>query len=185
VQCVDVAEWLLVDELRTDPELERHVQACASCTHVARGLERLDVVMAATLVVAPPLDLQRQLAQLAFDAGVPPAVPWWRRIGQFSLSDWLAVRPQMVAAQGLAAVMLALASWQVFGWLTAFQPVVGDVGYAVELVIGSPATSFLGGMQIDLQSMAIWSAVGLGGWLVSEDGLIGRWLSARQRQRLP
>jgi len=39
---------------------------------------------------------------------------------------------------GLAAVMLALASWQIFGVLSAFQPVVGDVGYAMELVAGSP-----------------------------------------------
>ena len=26
--------------------------------------------------------------------------------------------------------MLALASWQVFGWLNLFRPVIGDVGYA-------------------------------------------------------
>jgi len=77
---------------------------------------------------------------------------------------------------------LALASWQVFGWLTAFQPVVGDVGYAMELVVGSPAAVYLGGLQFDLQSMAIWSLVGIGGWLISEDGLIGRRLSSRQRQ---
>jgi hypothetical protein len=89
----------------------------------------------------------------------------------------------MVAAQGLAAIMLALASWQVFGWLTAFQPVVGDVGYAMELVVGSPAAVYLGGLQFDLQSMVLWSLVGVGGWLVSEDGLIGRRLSSfRQRQ---
>ena len=180
MQCVDAAERLLVDELAGDPELAGHVRACARCTHVARGLERLDVVMAAALVVAPPADLQRRLAELVVDATPRPA-PWWRRLGEIRL----ALQPQMVAAQSLAAVMLALASWQLFGWLTAFQPVVGDVGYAVELVIGSPATSLLGGLQLDVQSMAIWSAVGLGGWLVSEDGLIGRWLSRRQRQRLP
>ena len=183
MQCVDITERLLVDELGTDPELDRHVADCASCAHVARGLAHLDSVLTSALVVAPPLDLQRQLAQLALDAARPQQAPWWRRFGELNLSEWLAQRPQMVAAQGLAAIMLALASWQVFGWLTAFQPVVGDVGYAMELVVGSPAAVYLGGLQFDLQSMVLWSLVGVGGWLVSEDGLIGRRLSSfRQRQ---
>jgi hypothetical protein len=179
VQCVDIAERLLVDELGSDPELDRHVADCASCAHVARGLTHLDGVLQSALVVAPPLNLQRLLAQLAVDAAQPRQAPWWRRFGEFNVSEWLAQRPQMVAAQGLTALMLALASWQVFGWLTAFQPVVGDVGYAMELVVGSPAAMYLGGLQLDLQSMVIWSLVGIGGWLV---GWIGRRLSSRQRQ---
>jgi len=86
--------------------------------------------------------------------------------------------------QGLAAIMLALSSWQVFGWLTAFRPEVGDVGYAMELVAASPAAVYLSGFQIDLQSLGLWSLVGIAGWLISEDGLIGRQLSSR-RLRLP
>ncbi len=182
MQCIDFTERLLVDEPGSDPELDRHVAECASCAHVARGLTQVDSVLSSALVVPPPLDLQRQLAQLAFDAARPEQAPWWRRLGEFNLTEWLAQRPQMVAAQGLAAIMLALASWQVFGWLTAFQPVVGDVGYAMELVAGSPAAVYLGGLQFDLQSMATWSLVGIGGWLISENGLIGRYLSSRQRQ---
>jgi hypothetical protein len=182
VQCVDFTERLLVIEPGTDPELDRHVADCARCAHVARGLTQLDSVLTSVLVVTPPLDLQRQLARLAFDAARPQQAPWWRRLGELNLSEWLAQRPQMVAAQGLAAIMLALASWQVFGWMTAFQPVVGDVGYAMELVAGSPAAVYLGGLQFDLQSMVMWSLVGIGGWLISEDGLIGRRLSSRQRR---
>jgi hypothetical protein len=87
----------------------------------------------------------------------------------------------MVAAQGLAAVLLALASWQIFGWVTTFQPVVGDVAYALELVIASPAAVYMGGLQIDLQSLGLWSVVGIVGWLISEDGLIGRRFSNRPR----
>jgi hypothetical protein len=182
VQCVDVTERLLVDELGSDPELDRHVADCANCAHIARGLRRLDSVLTSVLVVAPPLDLQRQLTQLALEAARPRQAPWWSRLGQLNLSAWLTQRPQMVAAQGLAAIMLALASWQVFGWLTAFQPVVGDIGYAMELVVGSPAAMYLGGLQFDLQSMVVWSLVGIGGWLVSENGLIGRRFSSRQRR---
>ena len=70
--------------------------------------------------------------------------------------------------------MLALASWQVFGWLNLFRPVIGDVGYAMQLVAASPAAGYLGGLQIDLQSLTVWSLVGIVGWLVSENGLLGR-----------
>jgi hypothetical protein len=178
VQCVDITERLLVDGLGSDPELESHVAGCERCSRIVHGLERVDVVLTSTLVVAPPLELQRQLAQMALDAARPEPAPWWRRLGQINFADWLAQRPQTIAAQGLAAVMLALASWQIFGWVTAFQPVVGDVGYAMELVAGSPAVAYLGGLQIDLQSLGLWSLVGLGGWLISENGLIGRRLSS-------
>jgi hypothetical protein len=189
VHCADVTERLLVDERGSDPELDRHVAECVRCAHVAQRLERLDGVLGATLVVAPPLELQRQLAQLVLDAARPtPALTWRARassaLGQWNPADWFAQRPQMVAVQGLAAIMLALASWQVFGWLTAFRPVVGDVAYAMELVFASPASVYLGGMQIDLQSLALWSLVGIAGWLISEDGLIGRQLSGSSR-RLP
>ena len=74
----------------------------------------------------------------------------------------------------LATILLALTTWQVFGWLSAFRPVVGDVGYAMELLAASPAAPYLGGLQIDLQSLALWSVIGLGGWVVSENGVLGR-----------
>src|SRR5205823_583717 len=134
-----------------DPELDRHVATCSQCARVARGLGRVDDLLRTSLVVTPPADLQRRLAQLAVEAARPEIVPWWRRLGEFNVAGWLAQRPQMVAAQGLAAVMLALASWQILGWLSSFQPVVGDVGYAMTLVAASPAVAYLGGLQIDLQ----------------------------------
>jgi hypothetical protein len=188
VQCVDVTERLLAAEPGHDPELDRHLPSCARCSHLAHGLERVDEVLQVSLIVAPPLELQQQLAQLALDYARPQPRPWWARIpeavGQLSLADWLGQRPQMIAAQGLAALMLALASWQIFGWLSAFQPIVGDVAYAMELVVASPAVTYVGGLQIDFQSMALWSLVGIGGWLISEDGLIGRRI-ASSGLRLP
>jgi hypothetical protein len=187
VHCADVTERLLVDEGGSDPDLDRHVAECVRCAHVAQRLERLDAVLGTMLVAAPPLELQQQLAQLVLASTRPSPAPsstWWARLSQWSPADWLAQRPQMVAVQGLAAVMLALASWQIFGWMSAFRPVVGDVGYAMELVAASPAAAYLSGLQIDLQSLGLWSLVGIAGWLVSEDGLIGRQLSSR-RLRLP
>jgi hypothetical protein len=186
MQCDDVTEQLLAAD-QHDPEVDRHVASCALCAHVARGLKRLDAVLSASLVVQPPVELQRQLAELAVAAARPQPLPWWRRALQGELSfDWLVLRPNVVAAQGLAAVMLALASWQIFGWLNLFRPVIGDVGYAMELVAASPASAYLGGVQIDLQSLALWSLVGIGGWLVSENGAIGSRLSSlTTRLRLP
>jgi hypothetical protein len=174
VDCVEVADKLLATEPGHDPELEQHIATCERCASLSRGLARLDAVLGTTLVVAPPPELQAALAQLVVEHARPQSVPWWQRLGQINLTEWLAQRPQMIAAQGLAAIMLALASWQVFGWLSTFQPIVGDVAYAVELVAASPAATYLGGFQIDFQNLGLWSLVGLGGWLVSENGLIGR-----------
>jgi hypothetical protein len=169
---------LLADEAGSDPEIEQHLAGCECCAHVARGLSRLGDVLRTSLVVAPPLELQQQLLELAWSAAKPQSRPWWMRIpelvAQLNVAAWLAQRPQMIAAQGLAAVMLALASWQIFGWVSAFQPVVGDVAYAMELVAASPAAAYLGNVQIDFQSLGLWSLVGIAGWLISEDGLIGR-----------
>jgi hypothetical protein len=188
VQCVDVTERLLVDKLGSDPELDRHVAECARCEHMVQGLGRLDAVLSSTVIVTPPLELQHQLAQLALEYARPANETWWTRatdvLRQLNLADFLAQRPQMVAAQGLAAIMLTLASWQIFGWMTTFQPVVGDAAYAMQLVAASPASVYLGGLPFDLQNMGIWSAVGIVGWLISENGWLGRRLSAT-RLRLP
>src|SRR5262249_58956346 len=41
----------------------------------------------------------------------------WSVTGVQTCALPILLRPNAVAAQGLAAVMLALASWQIFGWL--------------------------------------------------------------------
>jgi hypothetical protein len=181
VDCLEVAEKWLVGELREDLELMRHAAECVGCARMARGLARVDTLLVAAVVVSPPLDLQRRLAQLVADSTMPVPVPWWRQILQFDFTNVVA-RPQMVAVQGLAALMLALASWQIFGFVSAVQPVIGDVGYAMELVAASPAAVYLGSVQIDFQSLGIWSVVGIAGWLISENGLVGRRIASRGQQ---
>jgi len=184
VDCIDVTELLLAEEVTEHPDVDEHIASCARCTRIARGVGRLDMVLSATLLIEPPAQLQAQLVQLALNAARPPRVPWWQSLASFDFTAWLTQRPQMIAAQGLAAVMLALASWQVFGWLSAVQPVLGDVAYAVTLVAGSPAVAYLGSVQIDFQSLGMWSVVGIAGWLVSENGVIGRRI-ASSGLRLP
>jgi hypothetical protein len=178
VDCVAVADRLLADEPEQAPELDEHVRGCPACAHVARGLASLDIVLSSTLRVEPPAELQVRLAQIALDAARPLPRPWWRQLVDLDGSFWLARRPQTIAVQGLAALMLALASWQIFSWLAVFQPVVGDVAYAMELVAASPAVAYIGNISIDLQSLVIWSLVAIAGWLISENGLIGRRIAA-------
>jgi anti-sigma factor RsiW len=172
LDCVDIADRLLEAEPGNDPELELHVAGCPRCAQLARGLRRLDVVLSSAVVVEPPVELQHTLARLVREAAQPRPQPWWQRLPD--IGRWLTERPQLAAAQGLAAIMLALASWQLFGWVSAFQPVVGNVGYALELVAASPAVAYVGNVQIDVQSLGLWSIVGIVGWLISENGVIGR-----------
>lgn len=186
MQCIESRERLLADGAGPDPELDQHLAECPHCKHIGQGLDRVDRVLRTSLIVAPPLALQQQLAQLAWEATLPAPKPWWARgnewLAQFKLGALLAQRPQTVAAQGLAALMIALASWQMFSWLSAVQPVVGDVAYAMQLVATSPAIAYLGSLQVDLQSLGLWSLVGIAGWLVSEDGLIGRRIASKGLQ---
>jgi hypothetical protein len=189
MQCTDVTEQLLAAD-EPDIELDQHLETCQRCTHVARGVRRLDALLSTTVLVEPPLQLQWRLAQLAVEAAQPASLPWWSRLmrGQFDLSGWLVLRPHVVAAQGLAAMLLALAGWQVFGFLSTVRPVVGDVGYAMQLVAASPAMVYLGGFQLDLQSLGMWSVAGLAAWLVSDNGLLRRPLAelmSRFNVRLP
>jgi hypothetical protein len=187
MQCADVADLLLTPDDDVEGDLDLHVASCVRCGQLARGVVRLNAVLASALVVEPPLDLQRQLASIALEAAQPRPAPWWRRAfpGEFKL-DWLTVRPNVVAAQGLATLMVALASWQIYGWVNAFRPVIGDVGYAMELVAASPATAYLGGLNVDLQNLGLWSVVGVVAWLVSENGAIGQRVAAlTDRFKLP
>jgi anti-sigma factor RsiW len=176
VQCASVVDQLLAadDDLDLETEVDRHLASCERCATVARRLGRLEGVLQSALVVEPPIELQVQLAELARAASRPVQVSWWLRLRAWFDSLVLA-RPNLAIAQSLAALMLVVAGWQVLGWLNTFTPMVGDVPYAVELVASSPAAAYLGGIQpLDVQSLLMWSGVGLVGWLFSESGPIGR-----------
>jgi len=172
VQCAGVVDQLLAadDDLDLVTEVDRHLANCDSCATLARRLGRLEAVLQSALVVEPPAELQVHLAGLAWAAARPAHTSWWLRLRAWFDSLVLA-RPNLAIAQSLAALMLVLAGWQVLGWLNTFTPMVGDVPYAVELVASSPAAAYLSGIQsLDLQSLLVWSGVGLVGWLFSESG---------------
>ena len=184
MQCVDVTERLLAGEPNAPDQREvaQHVVTCAGCTSIARGLRRLDTVVRAVVVVAPPMDLQRELARLVLaETAAPVSASWWERFSAWLRSAWA---PQRVALQGALVLVVALTGWQVFGALSSVQPVVGDAGYALQLVVASPASTYLSGVHLDGQSLGVWSIVGLIGWALSDDNILSGRLAAL-RKRLP
>ncbi|GAC1316566.1 MAG: hypothetical protein NVSMB2_09560 [Chloroflexota bacterium] len=184
MQCVDAAERLLASEpgASDQGEFEQHVVSCTACTSVARGLQRLDLIVRSVLVVPPPLDLQRELAQLMLaEAAAPVGGVWWERLAAWLNAAWM---PQRVALQGVAVLLVAITGWQVFGALSSVQPVFGDASYAMQLVIASPASTYLSGVHLDVQSLGVWSVVGLIGWALSDDTILSGRLAAL-RKRLP
>jgi len=176
VHCAAVAEQLLAadDDLDLEDEVERHVADCGACATLARRLSRLDDVLQSRLFIEPPRDLQLRLVGIA-NAAARPELGWWERLRAWLVDGLLPIRPNVVIAQSLTALMVVLAGWQVIGWLNNWTPVLGDVPYAMELVASSPAVVYLNGLQgVDVQSLLMWSGVGLVGWMLSESGPIGR-----------
>lgn len=184
MQCVDVTERLLAGEAGAGDqhELEQHVVSCGRCRSVAGGLRRLDITLKSVLLVTPPMDLQRQLADLVMTQTAAPAESsWWMRFSAWLNGAWM---PQRLALQGVSAVLVAVTGWQLFGALTSVRPVLGDASYALQLVIASPASTYLSGVQVDLQSLGLWSVVGLVGWALTDDNILSGRLAAL-RTRLP
>ena len=186
MQCRDVAERLLAPEPDEQAELREHLEQCPRCAFASGRVEQLDRLLRATLVSDPPQELQQRLLGLAYSASVElraqaqaqaqaateETVPFWRRL----LPGLPAVRfsPNLAIAQGFATLSVILAGWQVFAWLSSFRPVLGDPGFALELLVSSPAVAYLSSLplpfSLDLQSLVAWSLVGLAAWIVFPEG---------------
>ncbi len=141
--------------------------------------------MRAAVLVDPPAELSASLTALARSTArelretraVRPRAAW------LSLpATWLAwlQRPRLAFAQVAAALVISLAGWQLLGWLQAAGSVVGDVPFALQLLFSSPAALYLPGIQIDLPSMVLWSAIGGAAWLVSESGPLHHFVVTRE-----
>ena len=136
-------------------------------------------VLASSLVIAPPAELQSRLLALA---GGPKAAPASERKRQSlgfptAAGAWLWLRTQaaafaprggVLAVQFAALAVLAYAVIQVVGWLTSGPVVLGDVPYAIELLLWSPAVDYLAQLQGLLQQLSLWLLVAAAGWLLSQ-----------------
>jgi hypothetical protein len=177
MQCGDLRARLLAGDGIEDAAAAAHLAACADCRSFVQQTERLDALLRPALVVEPPAALQASLAALVQTVAVPeaPAVAATPVANRSFWPDWLWwPRTAMGVAQVLALVTTALASWQVFSWISGLSPVLGDIPYALGLLLESPTIRQLTELPIDIQSLAMWSIVALAGWALSESGPIGR-----------
>ncbi|MBV9121061.1 MAG: hypothetical protein JOZ39_10160 [Chloroflexi bacterium] len=151
-------------QLLQAPPLELETRLAA----IAAAPARLDAALSRSLVVEPPLPLQAKLGQL-----VGAEVPLWQRIlGVLQPGGSLTARLGVLAAEFAAVLLLIYASFQLFSWLGS-QVVLGDVPYAIELLLWSPAVDYLAQLQPLLQQLGLWLLVAAAGWVVAR-GVPGR-----------
>ncbi len=188
MRCDDVGTQLLLPDGPDDGSIRAHVATCADCAALARRSARLDAILRPMVVQAPPADLQAKLVLMARAASREESAAGSDRWGwlPFSLSDlsWLwAAHPPTTLAQVVALIVVMLAGWQVFGWFGNSAPILGNVPYALELVIGSPGMRYLADAPIDIPSLLLWLAVGAVAWAVSESGPLSGVVARLSRPR--
>ena len=137
MECDGARDRLIVPGDRPALDLAQHLRACAACAAVAEREVRLDRLVAAAAIVAPPADVAARAlaAALAASAAVPRPVvstPRPRYVGP-------SAQPSL-AAYVLAGALLALASGALgFGPLATLQAIVGELLQPLNWVLTSPA----------------------------------------------
>jgi hypothetical protein len=69
--------------------------------------------------------------------------------------------------------VLVYALVQLVAWVSSLPIILGDVPYAIALLIWSPAVDYLAQLQGLLQQLGLWLLVAGAGWIVAQ-GLPGR-----------
>jgi hypothetical protein len=64
--------------------------------------------------------------------------------------------------------VLVYALSQLFAWLGSSTLVLGDVPYAIELLVLSPALEYVSQLQTLLQQLGLWLIVAAVGWIVAQ-----------------
>lgn len=176
VRCEEAREILLAPAATEGAAAVRaHVATCHSCAAVDRRAAQLDRVLGASLVVEPPLALQTSLLQIARAAAIPAPVsapvPETAAVSR----GWLRV-PSFGWVHAVAATSVAAASWQVIGWVQRAPFLLGDVQRATDVLLTNQAWQLLGAPPVpdNVVSLAAWSALGGGAWLLSRAGLLER-----------
>lgn len=188
MQCDDVRAQLLLPDRPDDGSVQAHLATCVDCAALARRSTRLDAILRPMLVQEPPPDLQATLVMMVRAAAGPEPETRGGLWGwlSFILSDlnllWRA-HPQNALAQAVALIVVTLAGWQVFGWFGNSAPILGNVPYALELVVGSPGMRYLADAPIDIPSLLLWLAVGAAAWAISESGPLSRVVARLSRPR--
>ena len=162
--CDDVRAELL-DGSDHSEAIRAHLLACAGCARAAERTARLDALLARSVVLEPPAALQAQLASIALAAAHPAPVAAPARV------TWIQPLRRLFGPMALAhaavLLMLALAGRRVVETVEGVQPMLGNVGYAIELISTSPALFYLGDAAGNGLSLLGWGAAGVAAVLVA------------------
>jgi hypothetical protein len=125
--------------------------------------ERVDAAVRSSLVVEAPAELQAALAELTPGATAPHVMGWFAGVWQS-----LRARPGVLAGQLAALAVLAYAVMQLALWVGSLPIVLGDVPYALELLVLSPAVDYLSQVESVVQQLGLWLLVAAAGWLLAQ-----------------
>lgn len=158
--CNDVRAYLLAPAGPAPTGLAEHLAACPACAAVSKASASLDLALQKAVLAEPPADLQVELALLvpATSPRARLALAWQR----------LTSRPWVLAGQLAAFALLVYALVQVFAWLGSSALVLGDVPYALELLVLSPAIDYASQAQALAQQLGLWMIVAAVGWLLAQ-----------------
>ncbi len=148
--------------LRSSLVMEAPAQLKARLVAVAQAgvVDRSEEAIRSAVVVEAPAALQARLLVLApADDGLAWLPGLWHMVR---------TRPAVFAGQLAALAVLAYALTQVASWLGTLPVVLGDIPYALELLLLSPAVDYLGQVEGLLQQLALWLLVGAAGWLLAQ-----------------
>ena len=137
--------------------LETLVQAEIASQEQATA--RVDAAVRSALVLGAPVQVRQRLAALTSAAQGERS---WLAAAWRSLRE----RPGVLAGQLAAVAVLAYVVLQLFAWLGTLPVVVGDVPYALELLVFSPAVDYLGQVEGLVQQLALWLMVGAAGFIL-------------------
>ena len=123
---------------------------------------QIDQAVRSAVVLDAPVGLRARLLTLA--PGAPAGELGWLP----SLWRMVRTRPAVFAGQLAALAVLAYALMQVATWLGTLPVVLGDIPYALELLVLSPAVDYLGQFEGVVQQLGLWLLVGAAGWLLAQ-----------------
>ncbi len=184
--CREVRAFLLASEPRA-AEVQQHLATCLSCAHAAEAVSRLDAALRNTLLVPLPPRWERlgegALSEAKTDFALrnalviepPPQLQARLQALAEEPESWLVAvwntvraRPSVLAGQLAALAVLAYSLVQLFAWIGSLPIVLGDVPYAIELLLLSPAADYLSQLEPLIQQLGLWLLVAGAGLLAAQ-----------------
>lgn len=161
----------LCAELVSQPPVALQASLASLVPAPAAAVARIDQAVRAGTLVDPPAGLQASLASLVprDEPESVDALAWLARAWRDLWS-----RPAVLGGQLAAVAVLGYVVVQLLAWLGTLPVVVGDIPYALELLVLSPAVDYLAQFETLLQQLGLWLIVAAAGWILVQGLPFGR-----------